>query len=275
MLVLAGAPGCLVLSLNPLYDDESIVWDAALLGQWSDPDDNVTLEIQKGEWRSYKVHYEHPIETGDLTGYLTEIKGTWYLDVMPARGEDRGSFLVPVHAALRVQIENDTLEMIPLSYDWFFERVRSAKGIQPLAAALDQKQNVLLAAATSRVITLRPEFTSRTLVPARSETTPLKMRDASRRVHGSRRDRFRPVTKSAPSSMRATSFGISSGTSWRSESRVTRTRPLASAKPAASAAVLPEWRRRSRTTTAASWAAIARSRASDPSRLPSFTKTIS
>jgi hypothetical protein len=70
---------------------------------------------------------------------------------MPARGEDRGSFLVPVHAALRVHIENDTLEVIPLSYDWFFERVRSAKGIQPLAAALDQKQNVLLAAATSRV----------------------------------------------------------------------------------------------------------------------------
>jgi hypothetical protein len=151
LLAFAAAPGCLVLSLNPVYDDDSIVWDAAFLGKWSDHDDNVSLEIEKGEWRSYKVHYEHPIETGDLTAYLTEIDGARYFDVMPSRGQDRGSFLVPVHAALRVEIKGDTLEVVPLSYDWFFGHVRSGKSMQPLALALDQKQNVLLTAQTPRI----------------------------------------------------------------------------------------------------------------------------
>ena len=68
-----GAAGCLVLSLNPAYDDESLAWDGRLVGNWEDTDDRASLTIERGEWRSYKVHYVHPIETGDLTGYLTAV----------------------------------------------------------------------------------------------------------------------------------------------------------------------------------------------------------
>ena len=87
------APGCLVLSLNPLYEDETIGWDPALLGGWQDVDDKSSMEIERGEWKSYRIKYVHPIETGTLTGYLTAIGDDRFLDVMPARGEDRGSFL--------------------------------------------------------------------------------------------------------------------------------------------------------------------------------------
>ena len=66
-LVAPGAAGCLVLSLNPAYDDESLAWDGRLVGNWEDADDRASLAIERGEWRSYKVHYVHPIETGDLT----------------------------------------------------------------------------------------------------------------------------------------------------------------------------------------------------------------
>ena len=87
--------GCLVLSVNPGYDDTTIGWDPNLIGSWVDADDKATLQIDRGEWKSYRIHYVHPIETGDLTGYLTAIGNERYLDVMPARGEDRGSFLFP------------------------------------------------------------------------------------------------------------------------------------------------------------------------------------
>lgn len=149
-LVLAVAPGCLVLSLNPSYDDDSIAWEPDLIGSWQDAEDNASLEIERGEWRSYNVHYVHPIEAGDLTGYLTAIGDERYLDLMPMRGEDRGSFLIPVHGILRLRLQGDTLELTPLAYDWFVDRLRDARGISGLRVSLDQKENALVVSPTAR-----------------------------------------------------------------------------------------------------------------------------
>ena len=143
------AAGCLVLSLNPAYDDESIGWDGRLAGNWEDADDKASLTIERGEWKSYKVHYVHPIETGDLTGYLTSIGDEQFLDVMPARGQDRGAFVIPVHAVLHVRLEDDRLELTPMSYDWFADRLRQHRRVPGLNVALDQKENALISSPTA------------------------------------------------------------------------------------------------------------------------------
>jgi hypothetical protein len=142
--------GCLVLSLNPAYDDLTIAWDPRLLGVWQSPDDKSSVRIERGEWQSYRVRYEHPIETGDLTGYLTIVGNERYLDVMPARGQDHGSFLIPAHAVLRVRLEGDNLELTPLSYDWFADRIKAGTPIVGLNATLDQKENALIVSASGR-----------------------------------------------------------------------------------------------------------------------------
>jgi hypothetical protein len=142
--------GCLVLSVNPAYDDGSIGWDPNLVGSWIDADDNATLQIERSEWRSYRIHYVHPSESGDLTGYLTFIGDQRYLDVMPARGEDRGSFLIPAHAVLRVRLDGDRLELTALSYDWFFDRLRAGRPIAGLSVSLDQKENALIVSPVDR-----------------------------------------------------------------------------------------------------------------------------
>ncbi len=59
--------GCLVLSVNPGYDEATLGWDPRLVGTWTDADDKASLQIERGEWKSYRIHYVHPIETGDLT----------------------------------------------------------------------------------------------------------------------------------------------------------------------------------------------------------------
>jgi len=69
-LALLCAPGCLVLSLQPAYDDETIAWDPELVGSWVDADDNVTMDVERGEWKSYRIKYVHPIETATVTGCL-------------------------------------------------------------------------------------------------------------------------------------------------------------------------------------------------------------
>jgi hypothetical protein len=70
---------------------------------------------------------------------------------MPARGQDRGSFLIPVHALLRVRLSGDRLELTPLSYDWFFERLRAVGIVASLAVSLDQKENALITSTVDRI----------------------------------------------------------------------------------------------------------------------------
>jgi hypothetical protein len=140
-----------------LYDGDAIGWDPALIGGWQDADDNSSMQISRGEWKSYRIHYVHPVENGDLTGFMTAIDDTHYLDVMPAAGVDRGSFVLPVHVLLRVRLEGDRLELTPLSYDWFADRLRagtSAARTEPvsgLTVVLDQKENALIVSPVVRL----------------------------------------------------------------------------------------------------------------------------
>ena len=149
--VLLGAPGCLVLTVNPTHDRDALVWEPALVGTWVNAEDNASMTIERGEWQSYKIEYSHPIEKGHVTGHLTLIGKTQYLDVMPARGQDHGAFLLPVHATLRVKLEGDKLELTALSYDWFFDRLRQKTGVPGLMVALDEKENALIVSPTAAV----------------------------------------------------------------------------------------------------------------------------
>ena len=140
--------GCLVLTVNPAYDGDSLTWEPALIGAWQAVDDKSSIQIESDEWKSYRIRYIHPIETGELTGYLTAIGDARFLDVMPARGQDRGAFLLPVHAVLRMKLEADRLELTPLSYDWFFDRLRDRTPFGDLQVVLDQKENALIGGST-------------------------------------------------------------------------------------------------------------------------------
>ena len=125
-------------------------------GTWTDADDKASLQIERGEWKSYRIHYVHPIETGDLTGYLTAIGNERYLDVMPSRGEDRGSFLIPVHAVLHLRLDGDRLELTPLSYDWFSEQLRAGRAIPGLNVALRSERKRIAGDASRAVSRLAP-----------------------------------------------------------------------------------------------------------------------
>jgi hypothetical protein len=145
------APGCLVVTVNPTHDRAALVWEPALLGSWQNTEDNASLVIERGEWQSYRIRYELPIESGDLAGHLTTIGKARYLDLMPAQGQDRGSFLVPVHVTLRVELEKDRLVLSGLSYDWFLDRVMQKTGVPGLNVVLDEKENALIVSPTRAV----------------------------------------------------------------------------------------------------------------------------
>jgi hypothetical protein len=149
-LALPLTPGCLVVSVHPTQDRESLVFDPALLGVWQDAEDNAALRIERGEWQSYRIRYDLPIESGEVTGHLSAIGKARYLDLMPAKGQDHGAFLVPVHVTLRVELDTDRLVVTGLSYDWFLEQLRK-KGVPGLSVVLDDKENALIVSPTSAV----------------------------------------------------------------------------------------------------------------------------
>jgi hypothetical protein len=145
-----GGSGCLVLSLHPVYDDTSIVYDEGLLGAWRNEEDRALVTIRPAEWRSYTITYQDATEEEALTGYLTTIGGERFLDVAPQRGRDRGPFLVPAHGLFRLRQSGDTITVEALNYDWFSKILASRRpGLPP--AAVDERENVVVTVPTPRL----------------------------------------------------------------------------------------------------------------------------
>lgn len=148
--VLAGvaSAGCVVLSLARFYDEAAVLFEQRLIGSWVDADDNVSVTVTKSEWRSYRIDYAHPVEKGQLTGYLfkTGPEGTAYLDLTPVRGQALGSFVLPAHAIVRVTFGPDELIVAPLSFDWAAEGLSKRTLPATLAAFRGERDQVLFGA---------------------------------------------------------------------------------------------------------------------------------
>ena len=142
------SPGCLVLSLQPAYDNDSIVSDDALVGGWSNADDQTEATIERGEWRSYRIVYKDRFATRTFQGNLTKIGAAVFLDLTELRGVDPGPYLVPVHGVFRVEIAGNTLTATPFDYNWFSHAL-AQKTIARLTAALDDRRNAIVASPTA------------------------------------------------------------------------------------------------------------------------------
>ncbi len=151
--------GCLVLSLQPVYDSDSVDFDDALLGVWANTDDRTQATIERGEWRSYRVSYKDQFATHQLQGNLTTIGSATFLDLTEPRGLDAGPFLIPAHAIVRLARNGDTLSASLIDYRWLSQAMEK-KTIGGLAAAFDDRRNAVLASPTAdlrRWLTRVPE----------------------------------------------------------------------------------------------------------------------
>jgi hypothetical protein len=140
--------GCLVLSLQPAYDDASVVFDPALVGTWMNAEDETSATIERGEWRSYKIAYTDRFSTRHFHGNLTKTGALAWLDLTEPRGTDDGPFLLPVHAVFRVSVAGDVLSVASLDYGWF-TRAIDKKTTGRLIATFDDRRNVVISSSTA------------------------------------------------------------------------------------------------------------------------------
>jgi hypothetical protein len=80
--------GCFPIdSLNPLYSDNNVIFDPALLGRWSGSEPNEFLRVERGENGAYLIVYEK--KDNDAAGetifeaHLVSLGGEKYLDLVP------------------------------------------------------------------------------------------------------------------------------------------------------------------------------------------------
>ena len=151
VVIAIATQGCLVLGLDRFYEEPSIVFDERLLGSWRDADDNVTVTVEKSDWRSYRIQYVHPTETGALTGYLFKQGAGVYLDLVAVRGKDFGSFVIPAHGLVRVSFGAEAREVTiaPLSFDWLAKGLADHTLSATLRPTKGERDQILLAGARS------------------------------------------------------------------------------------------------------------------------------
>lgn len=147
-LVLAATltQACLVVSLHPAYDPETIGFDAALVGTWVSDEDTTTVTFDRGEWHSYHIAIVEGSKTTRFSGRLTRIGDLQMLDVSPLDGTDVPDLVIPVHIVYRIAVDGDTVSLAALNYDRFYEMAKAGKTDAGLV--LDARKNVVLTAPT-------------------------------------------------------------------------------------------------------------------------------
>ncbi len=147
LVAAASASGCLVVSLQPFYDQGTIEFDDRLIGTWLNAEDGVTVTLERGSWNSYRLVYKEGTRESVFTAYHTKIAGVSLIDLCTETGIETTPVMVPAHSAFRIELADQSLKVSGLSYDWFLEATES-KRLGGLTFGLDAKRNVVLTSPT-------------------------------------------------------------------------------------------------------------------------------
>jgi hypothetical protein len=117
--------GCLCLSLHPLYSGKDVVFDPALLGNWTVANTQVYWSITRAGQNHYRMVYvDEDHKQGEFVARLVSVQGTMFLDLFPTETKSlpgnsfyAGHFL-PVHSLFQVIRTKPTPQLAVLSEEW-------------------------------------------------------------------------------------------------------------------------------------------------------------
>jgi hypothetical protein len=151
MLLAVAASGCLVSSLHPVYDDNSVVFDEALIGRWENAESEIGVAVSRGEWRSYRIAFTDRFGTTRYTGHLTSVGSARLLGVIPEAALEQPPFVVATTGFMQVVVEGARVRVREPDYGEVLSRANAGK--LGLDSATDLKQNVIITAPSARLRT--------------------------------------------------------------------------------------------------------------------------
>lgn len=121
--VLVVLAGC-VPSLHPLYTDGDLVFDPALVGEWSEKHSKEKWIFTKSGEKEYRLVYiDDEGKEGKFIVHLVKAEGRQFLDLFPEDPDLKENdfykcHLLPIHTFMRIEQIEPTLRMVPLNPDW-------------------------------------------------------------------------------------------------------------------------------------------------------------
>lgn len=154
VLLAAAALSC-VRSLQPLYEDEDLVFEPRLIGTWTDSDGEDDWTFARGVGNEYVL----TCLTGEdevkakFRGRLGRLGGAYFLDLFPEKGgaplpknDLLAMHLVPAHTFWRVRlIAEGGLHLDPFNADWLRDGLREGR---LKIAHVETSDEVILTAGT-------------------------------------------------------------------------------------------------------------------------------
>lgn len=127
--------GCIVVSLNPLYDSEKeLVSDPAIVGTWSSDEKDTYTFAEDGK-NQYTCTITSDSIANNFEVHMVQLGKYRFLDVFPKDLSEEQKVmnlsyrlhLVPVHSFSKAWIENDQLYVSLLSLDWLKKQIEQKK----------------------------------------------------------------------------------------------------------------------------------------------------
>ena len=151
-----GVAGC-IPSLNPLYTEKDLVFDAALVGSWGEKDSADLWTFEKEDSQSYKLTISDQGKTSPFTAHLVRLGQHRFLDLYPAKGgldDFKGVdfykiALIRGHLIFKVTQIEPTLRLSFLDPDWFKKLLE--KNPQALAHQQTSDDQGLITASTAEL----------------------------------------------------------------------------------------------------------------------------
>jgi len=124
IFIAAALVGGCVPSLHPLYTNEELVFEPALVGKWLEKVSSGTWQFEKQKEKEYLLIYtDNEGKSGKFTAHLLKIGETMYLDLFPQASEvETNQFYIwhfqPVHTFMKIRQITPTLQMAPVDPKW-------------------------------------------------------------------------------------------------------------------------------------------------------------
>jgi len=137
---LLGSGGCiinieLIYSLHPLYTDQDVIFEPALLGEWVSEDDSTeTMTFEKDGESKYKLIYiDSDSVEGEFIVQLLRIKGALFMDLFSGEKDLKLNamhmfVLLPVHGFFLISQLDSTLQLSFLEHDWLEKLLEKKPG---------------------------------------------------------------------------------------------------------------------------------------------------
>jgi hypothetical protein len=126
--------GACVPSMNPIFTEQDLVFDQALLGRWTDPENTESWEFIYADEKEYKLVYtDEQGKKGVFKARLARIEGKTFLDLTPMRGagemnDFHRSHFFKTHTFVQILQKGDSYSVAYLEPQWLKDRLAKDPG---------------------------------------------------------------------------------------------------------------------------------------------------